>query len=91
MVIDSFQKRFVMNAQIRKCFFQSQVLPTEKMPEKDRFCLPFFDLQKNPKVFKKARISKSGFKKAKLTTLNKCQLRFARLGNKLQITSSIFW
>jgi len=52
MVIDSFQKRFVMNT-----------------PVKVRFCLDFFDLQKKPKVFKKARISKSGFKKAKLANL----------------------
>ena len=49
--------------------FQSQVFPTEKNPEKARFCLAFFDFQKMPKAFKKARISKSSFKKAKLAIL----------------------
>ena len=51
-------------------FFQSQAFPTEKNPEKARFCLAFFDFQKKPKVFKNTRISKSGFKKAKLVTLH---------------------
>jgi len=50
-------------------FFQSQAFPTGKQPEKARFCLAFFDFQKKPKVFKKARILKSGFKKATLATL----------------------
>jgi len=54
-------------------FLQSQGFPTEKNPEKARFCLSFSDFRKKPKVFKKARISKSGFKKAKLATLAQTQ------------------
>ena len=50
-------------------FFQNQAFPTEKKPEKARFCLAFFDFQKKPKALKTARISKSGFKTAKLATL----------------------
>jgi len=37
-----------MNMQLRQCFFRSQAFPTEKKPEKARFCLAFFDLQKKP-------------------------------------------
>jgi len=54
-------------------FFQSQAFPTEKKSENARFYLAFFDFQKEPKAFKKARISKSGFKKAKLATLLGCR------------------
>jgi len=46
-------------------FFQSQAFPTEKKSEKARFCLAFY-FQKSQRCSKKARISKSGFKKAKL-------------------------
>jgi len=52
-------------------FCQNQVFPTEKkskMP--DVFC--FFLFKKNDKYVKKARISKSGFNKAKLATLQLC-------------------
>jgi len=49
-------------------FCQSQACPTENKPEKARFFWLFY-FQKKPEVFKKARISKSGFKKAKLATL----------------------
>ena len=45
-------------------FCHSQAYPTENKPEN-----AFFYLQKNPKLFKKARISKCGFKKTKLATL----------------------
>jgi len=36
-------------------FFQSQVLPTEKKPEKARFCLAFFCKQKKAKSVKKSQ------------------------------------
>jgi len=68
MVIDSFQKsiisfqRFVMSMQLGQCFSRAKPFRMKKSQK-------FFDLQKKPKVFKKARISKSGFKKAKLATL----------------------
>jgi len=51
-------------------FFQRQAFLTEKKPESARFCLAFFDFQKKPKVLKKARISKAGFKQTKLATLH---------------------
>jgi len=65
MVIDSRKKRLVMNMQLRKCFARAKQFRMKKA----RFSLAFFDFQKKPKVFKKARISKSGFKNAKLATL----------------------
>jgi len=46
--------------------FQSQVLPTEKKPEKARFCLAFFDLQKKPKVFKKIQNFKIWLQKSQI-------------------------
>jgi len=49
-------------------FCQSQAYPTENKPEKARFFWVFL-FRKKPKVLKKARITKSGFKKAKLATL----------------------
>jgi len=49
-------------------FFQSQAYPTESTPEKSQIFLAFL-FPKKPKVSKKARISKSGFKKAKLAKL----------------------
>jgi len=49
-------------------FCQSQAYLTENKPEKAGF-FPTFIFPKKPKVLKKARISKSGFKKGKLTTL----------------------
>jgi len=45
-------------------FFQSQAFPTEK----SQILSGLFDFHKKPKALKKARISKSGFKKAKLAT-----------------------
>jgi len=50
-------------------FFQSQAFPTENKPEKARFCLAFLISKKSQRCSKKARISKSGFKKARLATL----------------------
>jgi len=58
MVIDPRRKRFVMNMQLRQCFARA----------KADFSGVFY-FQKKPKVFKKAGISKSGFKKAKLANL----------------------
>jgi len=51
MVLDSFQRRFVMNMQLRQCFFRSKPF----LLKKARFCLAFFDFQKKPKVFKKSQ------------------------------------
>jgi len=67
MVIDPRRKRFVMNA-AQTMFCQSQAYPTENKPEKARHFQLFY-FQKKPKMFTKARISKSSFKKAKLATL----------------------
>ena len=36
-------------------FFQSQAFLTEKKPEKNWFCLAFFEFQKKPKVLKKSQ------------------------------------
>jgi len=58
----------VMNMQLWQCFSRAKLFRLKKA----RFCLAFFDFQKNPKAFKNARISKSGFKKAKLATLQRC-------------------
>jgi len=54
---------------VQTMFFQSQAFPTEKKPEKARFCLAFFNFQKSQRCSKQARIFKSGFKKATLATL----------------------
>jgi len=62
MVIDSFQKRFVMNMQLRQCFSRAKPFRLKKA----KFCLALN--QEKPEVFKKARSSKSGFKKAKFAT-----------------------
>jgi len=51
MVIDSFQKIFVMNVQLRQCFSGAKSFRLKKA----RFCLAFFDSQKKPKVFKKSQ------------------------------------
>jgi len=47
-------------------FFQSQAFPTEKKPD---FVWLFLISKKSQRCSKKARISKSAFKKAKLATL----------------------
>jgi len=67
MIIDSFQKRSVMNMELRHCFSRAKPFPLKRA----RFCLVFFwfFFSKKPKVFKKARISKFGFKKSDLATL----------------------
>jgi len=54
---------------VQTMFLQSQALPTKKSQKKAIFCLAFFDFQKSQRFSKKARIWKSGFKKAKLATL----------------------
>ena len=61
-VIDSRQKRFVMNMHLRKCFTLFRL----KKPD---FVWLFFGFHKKPKALKKSRISKSDFKKAKFVTL----------------------
>jgi len=62
MVIYSFQKRFVMNMQLRHCFSRAKPFRLKKS-----------QILSRPKVLKKARILKSGFKKAKLATLASSQ------------------
>ena len=73
MVIDSFQKRFLMNMQLRQCISKAKPFRLKKKTEKARFCLAFFDFQKCQRCSKKARISEPGFKKAKLATLLSAQ------------------
>ena len=46
VVTDSFQKRFVINMQLRQ-YFQSQAFPTVRKTGQARFCLAFFDFQQN--------------------------------------------
>jgi len=55
-----------MNMQHQTIFFEIQAFPTEK----NRFLSVFFISKKSQRCSKKARISKPGFKKAKLTTLD---------------------
>jgi len=61
MVIDSRQKKFVMKYATQTMLCQSQAFLAE---EKSKFCLAFL-IFKKAKYVEKARISKSGFKKAK--------------------------
>jgi len=62
MVTDPRRKRFVMNMQLRLCF--ARVKPIRlKISQKNMDFSGFFYFQKKLKVFKKARMSKSGFKK----------------------------
>jgi len=58
--------------QLRQCFSRAKPFRLKKKTEKARFFLTFFDFQKSQKRSKKVRISKSGFKKAKLATLLRC-------------------
>jgi len=68
MVIDPRRKRFVMNMQPRQCFARAK--PTRlKISQKKPDFSDFFISKKSQGVQKKARISKFGFKKAKLATL----------------------
>jgi len=68
MVIDPRRKRFAMNMQLRQCFARAKPIQLKIMLEKPDFS--GFFISKKAKVVQKAtRILKSGFKKAKLTTL----------------------
>jgi len=67
MVIDLLRKRFEMNMQLRQCFARAKPIRLKISLKKARFFC--FFIPKKSKVFKKARISKSGFEKAKLTTM----------------------
>jgi len=74
-------------------FCQSQAIPPEKYPEKARFCLAVFDFQKKPSALKRARISKSGFKKAKLATLSSfcgatALIFYGRIGTQLSLATN---
>jgi len=68
MVIDSFQKRFVMNMQFRQCFSRAKPFRLKKA-RKSQILSVFFYFQKSQRCSKKPRILKSGFKKATLATL----------------------
>jgi len=64
-------------------FCQSQAYPTENKPEKSGFFRLFY-FQKKLKVFKKARISKSGFKK------QNCQPCYIRIENAYKVRKKTF-
>jgi len=68
MVIDSFQKRFVTNTQLRQCFSRAKSCRLKKN-RKSQILSGFYLFAKIAKVLKKARISKSDFKKVKLATV----------------------
>jgi len=60
-----------MNMQLRQCFARAKPIRlkmSQKNPEKPDFS-GFFISKKSQRCSKKARISKSGFRKAKLATL----------------------
>jgi len=67
MVIDPRRKRFVMNMQLTQRFARAKLIRLKISQKKPDF--PTFLFPKKPKVSKKVRISKYGFKKAKLATL----------------------
>ena len=70
MVINSFQKRFVINMQLRQCFSRAKPFQLKTSQNEPDFVRLFFSSKKARGVQKKAsRIWKSGFKKAKLATL----------------------
>jgi len=67
MVIDSFQKRFLMNMQLRQCFSRAKLFQLKKVKKSQVLSVFFFLIsKKSQRCSKKARISKSGFKTAKL-------------------------
>jgi len=68
MVIDSHQKRFVINMQLRQCLARAKPFRLKKI--KKRILTGIFDFQKNPSASKKSWISKFGFKNVKLATLH---------------------
>jgi len=68
MVIDPRRKRFVMNMQLRQCFARAKPIRLKISQKKADFS-DILISKKAKGVQKKARISKSGFKKSKLATL----------------------
>ena len=62
MVIESFQKRFVMNMQLGQCFSRAKPFWTEK----SQVLSGFFDFQKKPKAFKKSQNFKIWLKKSQI-------------------------
>jgi len=68
MVIDPRRKRFVMNMQLRQCFARAKPIRLKIRQKKPDFSDIFISI-KSQRCSKKARISKSGFKKTKLATL----------------------
>jgi len=83
MVIDPRRNRFVMNMQLRQCF--ARVKPIRlKISQKNLDFSSFFYFQKKLKVFKKARISKSDFKK------KNCQPCYIRIENAYKVRKKTF-
>jgi len=68
MVKNPRHKRSVMNMQLRQCFARAKPIRL-KISKKNTDFSGFFISKKSQKCSKKSRISKSGFKKAKLVTL----------------------
>jgi len=68
-VIDSHQKRFVMNMQLKQGSNNAKPFRLKNSQKKPYFVWHFLIYKKKPKVLKKARISKCGYKKNKLATL----------------------
>jgi len=68
MVIDPRHKRFVMNMQLRQCFARAKPILLKTSQKKPDFS-DIFISKKSQRCSKKARISKSGFKKAALPIL----------------------
>jgi len=69
MVIDSRQKRFVMNMQLRQGLARAKHFRLKKI-KKSQIFTSIFDFQKSQVRQKKRLISKFGFKNAKLATLH---------------------
>jgi len=53
MVIDSFQKRFVMNMQLRQCFSRAKPFRLKKSQEKPDFVWLFSEIKKAKGIQKK--------------------------------------
>jgi len=83
MVIDPRRKRFVMNMPLRQCFARAKLIRLKISLKKSDYS-GFFYFQKSQMCSKKVRISKSGFKKAKLAT------RYKRIENAHKVRKKMF-
>jgi len=72
MVIDTFQRRFVMNMQLRQCFSRSKPF---RLKKSQRFYLASFDFQKKPKVLIKSQNFKIWLEKGQIGNLAMQYLR----------------